>query len=184
MKTRDLISIVKKGVLSTEFEYQTALSADRTLRLLTKTDPSLKELRNQLRGLISEYDKNHWSDAEKVSDEQITISDEIEKYAESERRFLEQRKKLILSRLKRLNLSQGNFGTLLGHQKSYISELINGVRPFSQKDLILIHRLLKIKLDDLIFVSIPADTKKRIERHVATLKKIKVKENGLELVNA
>lgn len=184
MKERDIISIVKKGVLNTELEYQTALSADRTLRILIKSDPSLKELRSQLRGLIAEYEKNHWSDAEKVTDEQITISDEIEKYAESERRFLEQRKKLILLRLKRLKLSQGNFGTLLGHQKSYISELINGIRPFSQKDLILIHRLLKIRLDDLIFVSIPADTKKRIERYVATLKKVKVKKNDLELVNA
>lgn len=184
MKERDVISLVKKGALATEFEYETALSADRKLRILVKSDPSLKELRTQLRGLISEYEKKHWSDAEKVTDEQIAINDEAEKFAERERRFIERRKKLITTRLKKLRLSQNDFGILLGHHKSYISELLNGIRPFSQKDLILIHRMLKISLEDLIFVLIPADTQKRIQLHVATLEKVKLKKNDLELIIA
>lgn len=184
MKERDIISLVKKGTFTTELEYETALSADRSLRILAKSDPSLKELRMQLRGLIAAYEKQHWSDVEKVTEEQIAISDEMEKFAESERRFIEQRKKLILVRLKKLKLSQSDFGILLGHHKSYISELLNGIRPFSQKDLILIHRLLKISLENLIFVLIPADTQKRIQEQVAALEKVKLKRNDLELIAA
>lgn len=184
MKERDIISLTKKGALATELEYETALSADRALRILAKSDSSLKELRMQLRALIAEYEKNHWSDVKKITEEQIAASDEIEKFAEYERRFIEQRKKLILVRLKKLKLSQSDFGILLGHHKSYISELLNGIRPFSQKDLILIHRLLKISLENLIFVLIPADTQKRIQEHVATLEKVKLKKNDLELVTA
>jgi transcriptional regulator with XRE-family HTH domain len=182
MKQRDIISLVKKGIFATELEYETALSADRTLRILAKSDPSLKELRAQLRGLIAEYEKNNWSDVEKVTEEQIALNDQMEKFAESERRFIEQRKKLILARLKKLKLSQQEFGLLLGHQKSYISELLNGIRPFSQKDLILIHRLLKINLENLIFVLIPADTQKRIQGYVANLENVKLKRNDLELI--
>jgi hypothetical protein len=81
-------------------------------------------------------------------------------------------------------LSQNDFGALLGHHKSYTSELLNGIRPFSQRDLILIHRLLKIDLADLIFVLIPAEAQKRIELCVANLEKVKLKRNGLELIAA
>jgi hypothetical protein len=87
MKDRDIVSLVKKGGLSDELEYETALSADRTLRHLAKSDPAIKELRKQLRGLIAEYERIHWSIVEKVTEEQIATSDEVEKFAENERKF-------------------------------------------------------------------------------------------------
>lgn len=184
MKERDIISLVKNGQLGNEQEYEAALSADRTLRHLAKTDPSKAELRKQLRGLIAEYEKIHWSDVEKVTEDKIVKSDELEKFAEKERRFIDQRKKLICLRLDKLKLNQSDLGKLLGHHKSYISELVNGLRPFSQKDLILVHLLLKIPLDELIFVSVPVETRRRIQGQVVALeKKIKLK-NDLELVAA
>ena len=184
MKDRDIISLVKKGSIASELEYQTALSADRTLRILAKSDPSLKEMRTQLRGLIADYEKANWSNVDAITDDQIAVSDELEKFAERERKFVEKRKKLILSRLKKLKLSQGEFGKLLGHKKSYISELINGIRPISQKDVVLIRLLLNISFDDLIFAAIPLETKKEIEMHVASLENVKLKKNDFELMTA
>lgn len=184
MKQRDIISLVKKGSITNELEYETALSADRTLRLLVRDDSSLKEIRTQLRGLIAQYEKANWSNEEKVTEEKMAESDEMEKFTESERRFIERRKKLILLRLNKLKLSQNDFGMILGHNKSYTSELLNGIRPLSQKDLILIHRLLKINLEDLIFVLIPVETQKRIKECVTTLEKVKLKKNDLELIAA
>ena len=71
--------------------------------------------------------------------------------AEKERQFIQNRKLIIRKKLKHLNLSQQDLGAILGHKsKSYMSELINGLSPFSIKDLIVINRLLKINLTDLI----------------------------------
>ena len=137
-----------------------------------------------MRDLIAHYEKIHWSNPEKVSDEQIALNEEMEKFTEWERKFIEKRRKLILSKLKSLKLTQNDLGRLLGHHKSYMSELLNGIRPFSQKDLILVHRLLKISLDKLIFVLIPVDQQKQIQGQVASLEKVKLKKNDLELVTA
>jgi hypothetical protein len=38
-----------------------------------------------------------------------------------------------------------------------MSELINGLRPFSKDDIIVIHRLLKINLEDLLPPFIPQE---------------------------
>lgn len=42
------------------------------------------------------------------------------------------------------------FANILGHRKNYMSELINGVRPFSNSDIMVMHRLLKISLENLM----------------------------------
>jgi transcriptional regulator with XRE-family HTH domain len=183
MKQRDIIALVKNGKLTNERELATALSADRTLRILVKSDPSKKELRSRLRDMIVAYEKIHWTNSEKITDGQVKESDEAEEFAEQERKFISQRKKVILSRLEKLNLNQSDLGKLLDHHKSYVSELLNGIRPFSQKDLVLVHLLLKVSMEELIPVLVSAETEKRIREQVRSLENIKLKKS-LELVAA
>jgi len=50
-----------------------------------------------------------------------------------------------------LNLTQGDLTAVLGHKsKTYISELINGLSPFTLKDLVILHHFLSINMKDLV----------------------------------
>lgn len=69
---------------------------------------------------------------------------------QAENEFYQQRKELIKSKLKEAGLNQNDLAKILGHRKGYMSELINGLRPFSKDDLIVINRLFKIKFENLI----------------------------------
>ena len=186
MKTMDLDdiqAILKRGSLSNELELQRAMIADRKLRLLVQEDSSLKKLRSDLRGLIQTYEEANWSDVDKISDQQIEESETAEKIAEAERLFIQQRKELILSKLESLSLKQQDLCSLLDHNKSYISELLNGIRSFSSGDLVIIHRLLKIDLEDLILTTIPLETQKRIKQSLANISSahVTLNKNTLEL---
>ena len=57
------------------------------------------------------------------------------------------KKELIKEKLKSVGLNQNDLAKILGHKKGYMSELINGLRPFSKEDIIVINRLFKIKLE-------------------------------------
>ena len=59
MKTHfDIESIVKKGFIKNELDYDRALIADRKLRLLANESPHFKTLRSKLRNLIEEYENS------------------------------------------------------------------------------------------------------------------------------
>lgn len=175
--------LIRKGTLINELEYERALIADRTLRL-AKNDPSVAALRKQLRDLISRYEKTHWSDENKITDHQLKESDRAEVTAEKERKFIQRRKELILSRLRHLGVRQQDLGMLLGHNKSYTSELLNGIRSFSSGDLVLIHRLLKIDLKDLFSTAIPPEILERIKISVSRISSTRLKLRDMELVPA
>lgn len=152
METQFNISeLIDAGKIQSELDFERALIADRKLRILSKENPRYKTVRKKLRDLIEQYESQHWSADSKISDEKLLESDVAEFLAEKERLFIQRRKELIRKKLKNLNLTQQDFGKILGHQsKSYMSELMNGVSPFSLKDLIVINRLLKIELVDLV----------------------------------
>jgi hypothetical protein len=150
MKTQSYLKIIQKGSISNELELEQALIIERKLRLLAKENPEFAESRTQLRAIIKEYEKANWSADSIISDKKIKESDTVELIAEQERKFLENRKKIIKSKLTELGINQQDLGLILGHSKSYISELINGINPFNLKDLIIIHKLFGIKLEDLI----------------------------------
>ena len=159
----DIKELIKRGTIKNELELERALIADRKLRALSKNDPSLKKLRSKLRDLIQEYESNNWSEDSKISNKRILENDLAELVAEKERQFIQRRKDLIRKKLKELSITQQDFGVLLGHKnKSYISELMNGVSPFSLRDLIVIHRLLKIDLTHLIPTFLPQDERLKI----------------------
>lgn len=181
----DIDRVIKKGEIQNELELERVLIADRKLRVLSKDHPQLKAVRKKLRNLIESYEARHWSAKSDVSDDKIRESDIAEHIAEKERQFIARRKELIRSRLKKLDLNQQDFGLLLGHQsKSYISELINGIRPFSLRDLIVINRLLKIDLHDLIPTVLPQSDRVKIKSSIEKLgnPKLKLSQDDLALV--
>ncbi len=166
----DIHSVIKNGEIKNELELERALIADRKLRILIKEDPSLKKVRTQLRDLIEKYEVKNWAQNSKISKKKILESDAAEFSANNERVFITRRRDLIRKKLKTLGITQQDFGILLGHSnKSYISELMNGISPFSLRDLIVINRLLKIELTDLIPTFLPEAEKKKI---LTSIKKV------------
>lgn len=166
----DILQLIEIGKIQNELDFERALIADRKLRVLSKENPKFKSVRKKLRDLIEQYENQNWSPESKISDKKIRESDIAESIAEKERLFIQRRKELIRIKLKGLNLTQQDFGKILGHQsKSYMSELMNGVSPFSLKDLIVINRVLKIDLTDLVPTFLPQSERVKIR---ATIKKL------------
>ena len=166
----DIVKFLELGEIRNELDFERALIADRKLRVLSKKHSKYKALRLKLKNLIELYEQKHWSAASAINDALILESDLAEALAENERQFIERRKLLIKIKLKKLNLSQQDFGKILGHHtKSYISELMNGIRPFSLKDLIVINRLLQIDLTDLVPTFLPLTERIKIRTSVEKL---------------
>jgi antitoxin component HigA of HigAB toxin-antitoxin module len=177
MKTQfDIEKLIELGEIQNELDFERALIADRKLRVLSKENPKFKTLRKKLRNLIEAYENKNWSSKSRISDKKLRESDIAELIAEKERQFIERRKELIKVKLKRLNLNQQDFGAILGHRsKSYISELMNGINPFSLKDLIIINRLLKIDLTDLVPTFLPQTERVKIRTSIKKLENPKLK---------
>jgi len=189
MKTQiDLKQVLKKGFISDEMEFERALILERKLRLLIESQPELSESRKQLRSIIKDYEKQNWSNDETITSEKIKESDDAEYIAELERAFLMNRKEIIKKKLSENGLNQQDLGTILGHSKSYTSELMNGICPFNNKDLIIIHRLFNIKLEYLILTIIPQVERSRIKDSISKIKKpnfqskLKFKKKDLEFL--
>ena len=178
MEKFDIDNVLKITRINTEFELEKANSLYNKLRLLVKEDPSLKQVRNHLANLIETYESKHWSDEERVSKEQLDANDKATKLIRFREQFIQQRKKRIKNALKKNDLIQNDLAEILGHRKNYMSELINGVRPFSQEDIIIIHRVLNIKLDHLIVPVIKEPTAERIRLTIKKLNKPKLKLRG------
>jgi len=173
----DIEEFIEAGSLHNELDYERALIADRKLRLLAKEDARYKELRVKLRSLIAAYEKAHWSHADPIDDEQVRRSDLAERLAEEERLFIEERKQHIRKKLKQYDLSQEDLAALLGHKsKTHVSELMNGLKPFTLKDLVLISRLLRIDIRKLVPVFLSFEEQVRIRNTASLLNKPRVKQ--------
>lgn len=167
--------------LENEYDLQKASLFDRKLRLLCKENPELKPIRKKLRSLIEEYEEREWSDLEKVSDEKVAESDKAEFVIEQERKFIAKRKEMIRKKLKEFDMNQQDLGTLLGHPKNYMSELMNGVSQFTMKDLVVIHRVFGISLKSLIPVYLQSETREKISLNIERLNKPKLKLKKMDL---
>ena len=83
---------------------------------------------------------------------------------------------LFSDKLKELDLTQGNLASILGHKsKTHMSELMNGIKPFTLKDLIIINRLLKIEIAVLIPVFLSKEDQVKVQEAVTKLDKPKVR---------
>lgn len=186
MKTQlDILKLLEVGKIQNELDFERALIADRKLRVLSKENSKYKALRKNLRDLIEDYENKNWSTNTRITDKKIQESDLAELIAEKERRFIQSRKELIRKKLKNLNLTQQDLGSVLGHtSKSYMSELMNGISPFSLKDLIVINRLLKIDLADLVPTFLPQSDRVKIRTSIQKLDnpKIRLSKDDFTLV--
>lgn len=184
MKTHfDIEKIVEKGIITNELDYDRALIADRKLRLLAKESLHFKNLRIKLRNIIESYEISEWNDIDKIDDNKLSESAKTEHIAELERLFIENRKQAIRKKLKELDLTQENLALILGHKsKSHMSELVNGIKPFTLKDLIIINRLLKINIKILIPVFLSKEDQIKIKEVVVKLNKPKVRLTSDHLV--
>jgi len=171
----DLKSILKAGKIRSELDHERALILDRKLRQLVKENPEFSEPRIRLRSIIKQYEKEHWSEESEINDQQIQESNIAEYIAEQERVFLEKRKIAIKERLNQLKISQQDLGKILGHSKTYMSELMNGICPFSMRDLIILHKLFGIKLEDLIPTIISEKDRIKIKSSITELNKPELK---------
>lgn len=177
MKTHfDIEKLIENGSITNELDFERALIADRKLRLLAKDNLHFKNLRSKLRDLIEAYENKEWSDLNKLTNEKIDESDKSEIIAEQERIFIENRKQQIRKRLKSLDLTQEDLASILGHKsKTHMSELMNGIKPFTLKDLIIINRILKIDIKELIPIFLSNDDQIRIKMVVKELNKPQLK---------
>lgn len=185
MKTQfDISQLIESGKIQNELDFERALIADRKLRVLTKENPKLKSTRKKLRDLIEQYENQNWNPNSRISEKKLRESDIAELIAEKERIFIQRRKELIRKKLKTLNLTQQDFGKILGHgSKSYMSELMNGISPFSLKDLIVINRLLKIDLTDLVPTFLSQSDRMKIRTTIEKLDnpKLRLSKNDLAI---
>lgn len=186
MKTNfDITKLVEHGSITNELDYERALIADRKLRLLSKENAHFKILRQKLRDLIEQYEKSEWNNVESVSNKKILESDKSERLAEGERLFIENRKQEIRKKLKELDLSQEDLALLLGHRsKTHMSELINGIKPFTLKDLIIINKLLKVEITKLVPVYLSKEDQIKIKEAIRKLDKPKIRLKNDDLTLA
>lgn len=184
MDRLEIDNILKLNELNSELELERATAIYGKLRWMVKEDSSLKSVRQHLKSLIMQYEKKHWTEESKISDKQIAKSDTAERIVNSENIFIHKRKELIRGKLKEIGISQQDLAKLLGHRPNYMSELINGVRPFSRDDLVVLHRLFGIDFKDLIPPFLKAEVTNHIKSTLKKLKntKIRLQINDLETV--
>ena len=184
MDRLEIDNILRLSELNSELEFERATAIYGKLRWMVDGDSSLDPIRQHLKSLIKQYEKTHWGDETIISNEQITESDIAEKIVNSENEFIQNRKILIRGKLTEMGISQQDLAAILGHRPNYMSELINGVRPFSRDDIVILYRLFGIEFKDLI----PPFLKEEVTNHInLTLgglenKKMRLKIRDLAIV--
>jgi transcriptional regulator with XRE-family HTH domain len=174
MDRLEIDNILKIDELNNELEFERATSIHGKLRWMVEDDSSL----------VKKYESKHWENESAITEGQIKESDNAEKIVNAENVFIQKRKELIKGKLNENELSQKDLAKILGHRPNYMSELINGVRPFSRDDIVVIHRLFGLEFKDLI----PPFLKKEVTNHIKmTLgemknKRVRLKINDLEAV--
>jgi transcriptional regulator with XRE-family HTH domain len=168
-------NIHKIESLKSELDFEKASSLYLQLRVLVKKDNSYEPIRLHLKALIKEYEYRNWNDEDQISETQIKQSDIAEELVRAENFFYQKRKELIKVKLKEAELTQTDLAKILGHRKGYMSELINGLRPFSKEDLVVLNRLFKIRFEDLIPVFIKKERAIHIKQTLNSLPNSKIR---------
>lgn len=182
---KDIINIKeieKIERLENEYDLEKASLLDRKLRLMIKENPDLKPMRKKLRDLIKEYEDRKWFDLDEITDSQIIESDKAEEIVNYEQKFINKRKEAIRKKLNEYDMTQQDLGLLLGHPKSYMSELINGVSQFTLKDLVIINRVFGINLNILVPTFLQSETRDKVRESINKLNKPKLGLRKTELV--
>jgi len=178
----DIKEVAKIERLESEHDLKKASLLERKLRLMIDENPDLKPIRKKLRDLIKDYEDREWSDFDKITDSQIEESDKAEEIVNYEQKFISKRRDNIRKKLKDYDMTQQDLGLILGHPKSYMSELINGVSQFTLKDLVIIHRVLGISLNILIPTFLQSETRDKVRESIKKLNKPKLGLKKTEII--
>lgn len=168
-------NISKLERLEDELEFEKASSLYLKLRKQAQEDSYYSDIRKHLKLLISKYEQEYWSDESSITEEQVKESDKAEALVRAENQFNQKRKEQIRRRLKDVGLNQTDLAKILGHRKGYMSELINGLRPFSKEDIVIINRLLKIRFEDLVPPFIQKDKAEQVNKALESIPKSKLR---------
>ncbi len=182
MQKFELNNILKIKEISNEIELEKATSIFLILRKSKGDFPDYPGIMQHLQKLILEYEQEHWTDEKKITDEQIDGSDLAEAMQRAENEFNYKRKELIRSKLRGSGLNQNDLARILGHRKGYMSELMNGLRPFSKEDLVIINKLLNIDYTDLVPPFIKQEKANRIIKILNDIPKSKLKLNAEDFI--
>ncbi len=195
LKKINVNELIKKGKVENEFEYKKlsnyALHLDNELDELEEKGEDLnsktyKQLYNKLNKateILDKYSKENHIKYD-FSDEWLKENEIAEKEAEEERQEMRKRKKILKQLLKEYNLKQQELGYILGYKsKTYISNIVNGLKPLKFKDAFILKMMFHIKLQDLINEEDWLDLINRIENLESKKKNPKLKKIKSELKN-
>jgi plasmid maintenance system antidote protein VapI len=171
---KDIINIKEaKNItqLQNEYDLHKASRLERKLRLMSEEFPEIKQLRQKLRELIKDYEDREWTDLDNITESKLAESEMAEAQIDAEQEFLNRRKNIIRRKLKENEMTQQDLGVLLGHPKSYMSELMNGVSQFTIKDIVIIHRVFGISLKSLVPIYLQPETYEMINASISKLNK-------------
>lgn len=148
--------------IKNELDYEKALVQLRKLRAATK-DSEEYNLREVLKVLIIDFEKEHypfgqdnfdqWVDflqKNNNSEKKLKEIEEAENLVNKEGKFEENRIKVIKQRLKEKKLKQKDLVNIIGVDKSYVSQLMNGRKKFSVPVISKLYYYLDIPYELLI----------------------------------
>jgi len=168
-------NILKINELENELEYERATSLFLKLRKTEQDYSAYTPIRAYIKNLILNYEKAHWTDAAAITAKQVKASNLAETLVSAENEFNYKRRELIIDTLKQTGLNENDLAKILGHQKAYTMEMINGFKSFSREDILIINRLLKIRLEDLIAPFIKQEKVAHIAKTLKTMNNSKIK---------
>lgn len=186
MKTNkfEIDNIMSITILNSELEVEQASSLISKFKWMQKENETLKPLRKHLVSLIEEYENEHWSNVDEITDEQVKKSDEAEWFVENHNLFIQKRKEIIRASLKNKNLKQKDLAYILGRSVSYLSEQLNGVRQFSFNDIKILNRTFKIPLTELFDLYMEEEVRNRVKEVIKEYPDANLELNKEDLVYA
>jgi transcriptional regulator with XRE-family HTH domain len=99
--------------------------------------------------------------------------------------FLRERAEIIKANLKELGIKQKQLCEILNHKShTYISDLVRGRHPMSLNDMVILSKVLKIYLSQLIPKTISYPELKRLSDSIKKLNHPKLSGELLELATA
>ena len=171
--------------INNELELERALLSFSKLRVPSENNAHFHSIRSQILKLIVAYEKEHWN-LEIVASEYIILeSDLAEIIVRKEEEFIQKRRKLIKTGLSRFGLKQKDLCELLDHKsETYISDLIRGWHPMSITDMLIISKVLKISMNDLVPKNIPYPVLNRLSTSLKKMNRPGLTGEILELATA
>jgi len=148
--------------IKSELDYEKALVEHRKLRKANKGTDEYN-LREVLKVLIINYERVHYPfgqdnfdewikklENNDYTDKKLSEIKKAETFVERAMKFKQERVKLIKERLKKRNLKQQYLAEIIGVDKSYVSQLMNGKKGFTVTIISKLNHHLNIPFEKLI----------------------------------